>query len=249
MVTGLLPGIYSVASTDENLELAHSVVEVRAGEVARVHINLQPWEYTAGAYDPYAYNTYYGTYGPGVYPAYPYGAYSVSPYEPYGTADAGAIAVEAPSQEIDYVVTGPNGYSRDFEGDFVLDTLWPGVYVIAATETGYDLAVTTVEVRAEELLPVTPVLVELEANPGEGQEQQDQQTQAAEEQTVPVSLIDFDIKMPQSIRAGSVTFEVTNAGSVKHNFEIEGQGIEEEFKSNLQPGETETMTVNLQPGT
>jgi uncharacterized cupredoxin-like copper-binding protein len=29
---------------------------------------------------------------------------------------------------------------------------------------------------------------------------------------------------------------------------IEGQGIEEEFEQNLQPGATETMRVELQPG-
>ena len=41
---------------------------------------------------------------------------------------------------------------------------------------------------------------------------------------------------------------VTNNGTVAHNFEIEGQGIEEELEQNLQPGATATLQVDLQPG-
>ncbi len=55
--------------------------------------------------------------------------------------------------------------------------------------------------------------------------------------------------MPRELPAGETTFEVANIGSAVHNFEIEGQGIEEEFEENLQPGETRTMTVDLEPGT
>ncbi|MFW6296175.1 MAG: hypothetical protein ACOC04_03170, partial [Halothece sp.] len=39
------------------------------------------------------------------------------------------------------------------------------------------------------------------------------------------------------------------SGEIEHNFEIEGQGIEREFEQNLQPGESATMEVNLEPGT
>jgi uncharacterized cupredoxin-like copper-binding protein len=40
-----------------------------------------------------------------------------------------------------------------------------------------------------------------------------------------------------------------NNGTIEHNLEVEGQGIEEAFDSNLQPGETRTLEVDLQPGT
>jgi uncharacterized cupredoxin-like copper-binding protein len=33
-----------------------------------------------------------------------------------------------------------------------------------------------------------------------------------------------------------------------HNFEVEGGEIEEEFIENLQPGETQTMAIELPPG-
>lgn len=72
---------------------------------------------------------------------------------------------------------------------------------------------------------------------------------ASEADTVEVTLVDFDIDMPTTRRAGSTVFAVTNEGTGEHNFEIEGQGIEQEFPQNLMAGETRTMQVDLQPGT
>jgi plastocyanin len=73
-----------------------------------------------------------------------------------------------------------------------------------------------------------------------------------------VSLTEYDIEMSNplyaieelaSFPAGSQTFRVTNNGTTEHNFEVEGQGIEEAFETNLSPGETQTMQLNLEPGT
>jgi len=66
---------------------------------------------------------------------------------------------------------------------------------------------------------------------------------------VAVSLMEFDIDMPTELPAGPTTFEVTNDGTVEHSFEIEGQGIEEELEQHLQPGASDTLTVDLTPGT
>jgi plastocyanin len=66
---------------------------------------------------------------------------------------------------------------------------------------------------------------------------------------VPVSLSEFRIDMPTEIAAGTVTFAITNDGTVKHGFEIEGQGIDEQLQPRLQPGETGMLTVDLTPGT
>jgi hypothetical protein len=65
---------------------------------------------------------------------------------------------------------------------------------------------------------------------------------------VPVSLVEFEIRMPGELPAGLITFVVTNDGARQHNFAIEGQGIEEAFEQNLQPGESNTMVVELAPG-
>ncbi len=55
--------------------------------------------------------------------------------------------------------------------------------------------------------------------------------------------------MPASIPAGPTTFSITNSGAEVHNFEIEGQGIEQELAADLQPGGSATLDVTLQPGT
>ncbi len=70
---------------------------------------------------------------------------------------------------------------------------------------------------------------------------------AAQSNTVAVGLVEYEINMPTAIPAGPTTFEVTNNGTIEHNFEVEGQGIEREFESNLQPGESQTMTFDDLP--
>ncbi len=72
---------------------------------------------------------------------------------------------------------------------------------------------------------------------------------AAEAGAVEVSLSDFVIDMPATLPAGPTVFNVSNDGEAPHNFEIEGQGIEMELESDLQPGESGTLEVDLQPGT
>jgi len=47
--------------------------------------------------------------------------------------------------------------------------------------------------------------------------------------------------------AGEVTFTVTNDGEETHALEVEGNGIEEETES-IAPGESGTLTVELEPG-
>lgn len=70
----------------------------------------------------------------------------------------------------------------------------------------------------------------------------------AQQEPVQVSLVEWAIEMPTELAAGPVTFEVTNNGRVRHNFEIEGQGIEAVLEENLQPGETMSLEAELTPG-
>ncbi|MDQ3549361.1 MAG: cupredoxin domain-containing protein [Chloroflexota bacterium] len=74
-------------------------------------------------------------------------------------------------------------------------------------------------------------------------------TPAASAQTIDVTLTEFQIEMPSTIQAGPVSFVVTNEGNGTHNFEIEGEGIEAVLEANLAGGETQTLEVDLQPGT
>jgi uncharacterized cupredoxin-like copper-binding protein len=66
---------------------------------------------------------------------------------------------------------------------------------------------------------------------------------------VEVKLTEFTIEMPTTVPVGPVTFSVTNAGTMEHNFEVEGQGIEKKFDTNLKPGETRSLRVDLPAGT
>jgi uncharacterized cupredoxin-like copper-binding protein len=68
-------------------------------------------------------------------------------------------------------------------------------------------------------------------------------------EAVEVSLVEFAIEMPTEIPAGPTTFQITNNGTIEHNFEIEGQGIEEELEADLAPGESGTLELDLEPGT
>ena len=77
----------------------------------------------------------------------------------------------------------------------------------------------------------------------------DEATPAAVGEVVAVELDEFEVRMPSELAAGPTTFRVTNVGGAEHNFEVEGQGIEEEFEENLRPGEVKEMTLDLQPGT
>lgn len=65
---------------------------------------------------------------------------------------------------------------------------------------------------------------------------------------VPVTLQEWTIELgADSVAAGAISFAVTNAGTVPHAFEVEGGG-EEWATQPIQPGESLTMTVNLEPG-
>jgi uncharacterized cupredoxin-like copper-binding protein len=66
---------------------------------------------------------------------------------------------------------------------------------------------------------------------------------------VEVRLTEFAVQMPPTVPIGRVTFSVTNDGTMEHNFEIEGQGIEERFDTNLKPGELRSLQVDLPAGT
>src|SRR5256885_8421518 len=65
---------------------------------------------------------------------------------------------------------------------------------------------------------------------------------------VSVKLSEWNVGLSQaSIAAGPVSFVITNAGSIPHGFEVEGQGIEQEIET-IQPGASDTLTLTLKPG-
>lgn len=289
VIDGLLPGTYSVAATDDGLQVAHALVDVVQGEAVRVHVNLSQVisDFRAGAFTRPVDTRARG--------------FRAGDPRPIESAEFGAVAVDTDDDDGRFVVTGPDNYSRDFTGSFQATDLPPGIYIIAGTGDNAEIATTAVEVEvstATTMVPARQVAAETEevegdvAGGGEAEDAEDaaeaedaedaddagEQEQPAEpededaepedtegeadaaeqddeiagggqaDQTVRVSLIDLEIDMPTEIPAGRVTFEVTNDGDLVHNFEIEGQGVEESFDEDLQPGESKTMTVDIEEG-
>jgi len=65
---------------------------------------------------------------------------------------------------------------------------------------------------------------------------------------VEVRLVEYRIAMPTTVPPGTTTFLVTNVGTMEHNLEVESQDLGEKFDSNLKPGETKSLQVDLTPG-
>ena len=66
---------------------------------------------------------------------------------------------------------------------------------------------------------------------------------------VSAKLSEWKVELSEAtIAAGPVTFTISNAGSIPHAFEVEGEGIERETKV-IQPGATATLALTLKPGT
>jgi uncharacterized cupredoxin-like copper-binding protein len=66
------------------------------------------------------------------------------------------------------------------------------------------------------------------------------------EQTVNVSETEYKLDpSAPTVDPGTVSFEVTNDGSVDHSLEVEGPEGEQELEGDLGPGESGTLTVDL----
>lgn len=66
---------------------------------------------------------------------------------------------------------------------------------------------------------------------------------------VRVRLVDYRIDMPTSLRAGTYTFVIEQAGNHPHALAIQGAGVDEESDTIEPGGRSEEMTVTLRPGT
>jgi uncharacterized cupredoxin-like copper-binding protein len=69
--------------------------------------------------------------------------------------------------------------------------------------------------------------------------------------TVDLSAADFKFNPSEvTLKRGDVTFKLTNDGQAPHALEIEDvNGQDEETEGEVQPGDSQTLTVNMPPGT
>lgn len=66
---------------------------------------------------------------------------------------------------------------------------------------------------------------------------------------VGVTLTEFSINMPTELPAGPTQFNITNVGTVPHNFVIEGNGLAGVLETNLEPRTSGQLSGDLEPGT
>src|SRR5204863_8216941 len=66
---------------------------------------------------------------------------------------------------------------------------------------------------------------------------------------VDVTLNEKHVDLPTKLESGKTAFVVRNAGKVKHNFEVQGEGIDKKFFADLSPDETKVLHVDVKPGT
>lgn len=78
---------------------------------------------------------------------------------------------------------------------------------------------------------------------------QDGSGQVNDSGTVNVVTKDFSFSLDGvPVKAGKVTFVVTNEGNVPHDFKIEGNGVSDKTEM-IEPGNSQSLTVDLSPGT
>src|ERR1041384_4320265 len=65
---------------------------------------------------------------------------------------------------------------------------------------------------------------------------------------VQVLLDEYKIHMPTTVPAGEVTFNIKNTGSHRHNFEINGHGVDAKLGRDLEGGQSADLHVTLTPG-
>ena len=72
---------------------------------------------------------------------------------------------------------------------------------------------------------------------------------AAAGRTITASLTEFTITLSTTtLKAGTYTFTVKNAGTITHALTVDGSGVDDKSTGDLQPGASKTLTVTLKPG-
>jgi uncharacterized cupredoxin-like copper-binding protein len=106
----------------------------------------------------------------------------------------------------------------------------------------------TTEQTTTEQEPTTTTTVALPP-PASTTTKQPKPQPAPKAQTVPVTETEFKIALAsEQLKAGTVTFDVKNAGQAPHDFVIAGNGANEKTPL-LQAGDTATLKATLKPGT
>jgi hypothetical protein len=69
------------------------------------------------------------------------------------------------------------------------------------------------------------------------------------ERTVDIALTEYQIDMPTTLEPGWTSLRISNMGKKDHSFKIKGPDLEKKLESELKPGQSATLQVDLKPGT
>ena len=67
--------------------------------------------------------------------------------------------------------------------------------------------------------------------------------------TIDVRLKEYEIRMPAVLKPGSHLMRVTNDGTEPHGLTVSGNGMDLQLPTSVQPGETQSLPIDLAPGT
>jgi uncharacterized cupredoxin-like copper-binding protein len=67
--------------------------------------------------------------------------------------------------------------------------------------------------------------------------------------SVSATLSEWKVAVAGSVKAGTVTFNVKNAGTFAHNLTVDGPGVSDKGSGNIDAGSSGSVTVDLKPGT
>jgi hypothetical protein len=67
--------------------------------------------------------------------------------------------------------------------------------------------------------------------------------------TFEVQLLEYEIRMPDTLAAGKSTAVIVNAGKENHSFEVNGPGYHAALPEPLARGDRMTLDLDLRPGT
>jgi len=71
----------------------------------------------------------------------------------------------------------------------------------------------------------------------------------AQSVSLPVTLTEWKVRLKSdTVQAGSVTFRVTNNGSMSHAFHVKGEGVDKETQP-IAARQSGSLTATLKPGT
>lgn len=66
---------------------------------------------------------------------------------------------------------------------------------------------------------------------------------------VDITLTESEIQIPDTLPAGTTTFNIANSGNELSGLEITGEGVDAMLEKPVEPGESGALTVDLKPGT